>query len=255
MIPPFPAWTRVPSFDDYLVFVDESGDHGIETVDPGYPVFVLVFCVFAKDTYAASAAPALMRFKFRHWGHDQVVLHEREIRKPKGPFAFLMNTARRDAFHADLTAMMDDADFRLIASVIRKDAYRARFPAPDNPYHVAMGFGLERVYLELRARGCRDGSTHVICERRGPVEDAQLEAEIRRVCANNATGRTLPFEPVMASKQCNSAGLQMADLVARPIGRKIICPGQENRAFDVIERKFRRDARGRVQGWGLKVYP
>ena len=38
---------RVPSFDDYIVFVDESGDHGMESIDANYPVFVLVFCVYA----------------------------------------------------------------------------------------------------------------------------------------------------------------------------------------------------------------
>jgi len=27
-------------FSDYLVFVDESGDHGMIRVDPGYPMFV-----------------------------------------------------------------------------------------------------------------------------------------------------------------------------------------------------------------------
>ena len=31
------------AFGDYLVFVDESGDHGLARVDPGYPIFVLAF--------------------------------------------------------------------------------------------------------------------------------------------------------------------------------------------------------------------
>jgi hypothetical protein len=35
----------VPSFDDYIVFVDESGDHGMVSIDPNYLVFAthLVF--------------------------------------------------------------------------------------------------------------------------------------------------------------------------------------------------------------------
>jgi hypothetical protein len=28
---------------DYIVYVDESGDHGLVSVDPEYPVFVLAF--------------------------------------------------------------------------------------------------------------------------------------------------------------------------------------------------------------------
>ena len=42
----------------------------------------------------------------------------------------------------------------------------------------------------------------------------------------------------MASKASNSAGLQLADLVARPIGRYVIDPKQSNRAFDVLKKKF-----------------
>jgi hypothetical protein len=52
-----------------------------------------------------------------------------------------------------------------------------------------------------------------------------------------------------------SAGLQLADLVARPIGRKIIDPTQPNRAFEILERKLRRAPNGNAAGWGLKVFP
>ena len=77
------------SFSDYIVYVDESGDHGLESVDPHYPVFVLAFCVFSKEDYVGSVAPAIQRFKFRHFGHDMVILHETDIRKDRGDFQFL----------------------------------------------------------------------------------------------------------------------------------------------------------------------
>lgn len=245
----------MPRFDDYIVFVDESGDHGLESIDPNYPVFVLVFCIFHKEAYASGAAPAVLRFKFAHFGHDQVILHEHDIRKAKGDFNFLLDARRREPFYIGLNELIADADFRLVASVIKKVEYRARYPVPGNPYHIAMGFGLERVFLELDGRACRTGRTHIICERRGAAEDAQLELEIRRVCANNATGRILPFEPLLVSKQRNSAGLQIADLIARPIGRKVLQPKQPNRAYEILKDKFRRNKAGDVQGWGLKIFP
>lgn len=37
------------SFSDYIVFVDESGDHGLVSIDPEYPIFVLGFCIFNKS--------------------------------------------------------------------------------------------------------------------------------------------------------------------------------------------------------------
>ena len=60
---------------------------------------------------------------------------------------------------------------------------------------------------------------------------------------------------VFADKQVNSTGLQIADLIARPIGLKTLRPDQPNRAYEIIEGKFRRSASGKVDGWGLKVFP
>lgn len=42
------------SFSDYIVYVDESGDHG--PVSSDYPVFVLAFCIFI-DGYGLKVFP------------------------------------------------------------------------------------------------------------------------------------------------------------------------------------------------------
>ena len=207
------------TFDDYIVFVDESGDHGLASIDPNYPMFVLAFWLFEKNTYAEEVAPAILKFKFKHFGHDQVILHEHDIRKAKGPFSFLQNINRREPFLHDLNVIVEQSKFLLIASAIKKDKLNRQYSNPDNPYHIAMGFGLERIFLYLRSIGCRTGTTFLLFESRGKKEDNDLELEFRRVCDRNATGHQLPFEIILADKKCNSAGLQLADLIARPIGR------------------------------------
>ena len=68
-------------FSDYIVYVDESGDHGLKAIDPDYPIFSLAFCVFKKSDYINSIAPTLNEFKTKYWGHCDVVLHENDIRK------------------------------------------------------------------------------------------------------------------------------------------------------------------------------
>ncbi|MCM5617185.1 DUF3800 domain-containing protein, partial [Xanthomonas hortorum] len=65
-----PLATANAQYSNYIVYVDESGDHGLETLDPNYPVFVLAFCVFHKGHYAQRVVPAIESFKFRHFGHD-----------------------------------------------------------------------------------------------------------------------------------------------------------------------------------------
>lgn len=246
----------MPEFSDYIVFADESGDHGLVTLDPNYPMFVLALCLFAKEDYASITAPAVLRLKFKHFGHDQIILHEHEIRKTLGHFRFLTDAQRRPTFYADLNSVLEQAPFTLVAAAIHKERHRERYSSPNNPYHIALGFGLERLYRHLEGLGCRDGITHMLFEKRGDKEDAELELEFRRVCdGHNAVGCRFPFEIILADKRCNSAGLQVADLVARPIGRHILKPDQPNRAYDVIQRKFRRSPGGSPSGWGLKVFP
>ena len=140
--------------------------------------------------------------------------------------------------------------------MIEKHRHRNRYAQPTNPYSISVGFGLERVFMHLKELGCAGGTTHFVFEKRGPKEDAEIEEVFRRVCEGaNFTRQRLPFEIVMADKKCNSAGLQIADLVARPVGRKMLNKAQPNRAFDLIFPKFRRSPGGRVDRWGLKVFP
>jgi hypothetical protein len=87
------------TFSDYLIFADESGDHGLSTIDPQFPVFALVFCMVAKNEYLNRIVPAIQKLKLDFWGHDQIILHEHDIRKEKGPFAILRtNREMRESF-------------------------------------------------------------------------------------------------------------------------------------------------------------
>ena len=54
----------------------------------------------------------------------------------------------------------------------------------------------------------------------------------------------------MIPKAANSIGLQLADLMARPVGLKHFRPAQTNRAFEIINQKLRRSPAGKVEGWG-----
>ena len=93
-------------------------------------------------------------------------------------------------------------------------------------------------------------------EQRGRREDNEIELAFRRIRdGSNYRGAMASFELVFADKKINSAGLQLADLTARPIGRHVIDPTQSNRAWDIIERKVHRNSEGRIDGWGLKILP
>jgi hypothetical protein len=245
-----------PAFGDYVVYVDESGDHSLVSIDREYPVFVLAFCIFPVLEYAHRIVPAVEELKFQYFGHDMVVLHEHDIRKSKPPFDILLDRTVRPDFMADLTALIAKARFGVVASVIKKRELLARLGHGVSPYDVALMYGLERVFLQLQARGQTGRRTFVIVESRGRSEDAALTAEFDRIMATTRMrGMAQTLEFMVASKQANSPGMQLADMVARPIGVHTIRPAQTNRAWDVISRKIVRSKTGQMLGYGLKVYP
>ena len=243
------------SFSDHIVFVDESGDHGLKTIDHSYPVFVLAFCIFAKKDYSNFVSPILTQFKFHHFGHDQVILHEADIRKDRSDFSFLKDPARKYAFMDELTRIVEQTPFTLIAVVIDKIKHKSRYSEPWNPYHLALQFGLERIAKWLQ-RQESSGTTHIVVEGRGKREDGELYKEFQDIFGGvGHRCDPLPFEMVFADKRSNCAGLQLADLSVRPIGLHVLRPDQQNRAFKVLEVKFDRNDGGSIDGWGLKVFP
>jgi hypothetical protein len=243
-----------PSFGDYLVFVDESGDHSLTRIDPQYPVFVLAFAILRKTDYIQRVSRDLQMFKMRHWGHDETVLHEHEIRKPLDAFAFLRQRPRRERFLAELSTLMEELPATIVAVIIDKHAFAARHAEehPGGTYDYAMKTGLNAVFQFLAGQGQSQRRTPIVVERRGRREDKELELTFRRFCdLTNGHSRILPFDLIMVPKTANSAGLQLADLIARPIGLHHLRPGQPNRAFDIIQAKLYRGAEGEVEGVGL----
>ena len=167
---------------DYIIYVDESGEPNPSPSDANNPMFVLAFCIFNKKVYAEQITPVMQSFKFRHFGHDIVILHEREIRKAMAPFQFLMNESLRTPFFEDLNRIMDESPFWIVAAAIRKSLIKPSEMAAENLYHLALQIGLEGVYKVLEEESQLDGLTHFVFESRGKKEDKELELEFRRIC-------------------------------------------------------------------------
>jgi hypothetical protein len=242
-------------FSDYIVFADESGSAVLDGVDPNFPVFVLAFVVARKEDYANAIVPSLQRLKFKFVGHDQLVLHERDIRRQQDSFAFLrIDVAKRTGFLEHINAIVETAPIDVIAAVINKPRLIAKYADPWSPYELALHFCMETLLGRLKRLGQTGRKVHILFERRGHREDAELELHFRRIANNQANWgyrsadfKAMEWEPVFVDKKSNSSGLQLADLVARPIGLHALRPLQPNRAFDLIQPKLALD--------GLKVFP
>ena len=113
---------------DFIVFADESGDHGLGSINRDYPVFVLACCIFEKKQYVDCVCPEFQRFKLRWWAHDAVVLHSSQIKRQQPPFAFLTHVETRARFMSDLAGTLADAPFAIIAATIDKCRLREEHP-------------------------------------------------------------------------------------------------------------------------------
>ena len=69
------------------------------------------------------------------------------------------------------------------------------------------------------------------------------------------------FEIIFSDKKVMSSGLQLADLVARPIGLNLLKPEQPNIAFNILKKKKFFCSGGRnclgegYEDFGMKIYP
>lgn len=248
---------REPSvqYSKFIVYVDESGDHGLLSIDKQYPVFVLSFCIFNKDYYSKKTVPELMNLKFKTFGHDMVILHEHDIRKKKGYFSTL-DGCSRTRFLDELTDVIASADFTIIAVVIDKLKLQEQYNIPTHPYHLAMVLGIERLYYFMREVHQDEFLTHIIFEARGAAEDREVQEEFIRIrSGDNIFKKPLPFEIIIVDKKINSEGLQFADMTARPIGLSQFRPEQSNRAYEILKNKFYKSKSGSIMGYGLKTFP
>ena len=201
----------------------------------------MAFVVVRKTDYARIIVPRLQELKFKWFGHDMAVLHESDIRRRNPPFVFLGNPAKNAEFMRDLAEFLSDASFRIISAVIEKTKLTRRYSQPENPYALALLFCMESAQELLTIEGQTGLLTPIVCESRGDKEDKTLELEFFRIASGQHYLRRKPidgFEIVFADKKCNSTGLQVADLLARPIGLNVLRPQQANQAFDIVRAKI-----------------
>ena len=221
------------NFNDYIVYVDESGDHSLTSIDEDYPIFVLTFSIFQKNTYIKDIVPSFQKLKFKYFGHDIIILHENEIRRRKNDFKQLYNKEIFTNFINDLSQTIKISEFKIITCVIDKKALRPNLIKDSNPYHIALEFCLKELHNFIDNTSKK---THIVVEKRGKKEDLELELELefRRLCDK----RDYNFDIILADKKTNSIGLQLSDMIARPIGKHFINSEEENRAYDIIKTKL-----------------
>ena len=244
-----------------LLFLDESGHHGLKKINQEFPIFLLACCIFEEDYYKNIFTAKVEELKIKHFSDPNIILHSRDIRKWQGQFKCLGDINKRTAFYSDLDRLMKTSKFTIISSAINKNKLIQQYgPRADNPYNMSLSFILERSVFYTDNIGC--DTIGIEAESRGKREDSQLFTQYQLILSNGTNyitskrfkNKIKTFKFVNKSE--NNIGTQIADIIAYPIATKIIYPERVNLAFEVLEDKiYRQFPNSDYLGYGLKIFP
>lgn len=200
-----------------------------------------------------------------------VILHRADMINCRPPFEALRDPILKDQFNAAILDALRRWRFHVITVLIDKRAHREQYVVwRHHPYHYCLEVLLERFVLFLHYGNYRGD---VMVESRGRFEDQKLMDSFRRLYENGTdhipaerwqarlTSKELKVKP----KTANSAGLQLADILAHPSRRevlldhKLIDDSREifaNLICEILrEEKYLKSQQGRIEGYGKKILP
>ena len=237
----------------YIAFIDETGDYGLDPIDPSMPIFAMCAITSTLTDYLEKTVPELLFSKYNIFGTENIVYHGHKIRQRKGPFIVLRDEELRTRFMLRLNQTFQRMGGSIFAAGVHKPRLVQQYAYPEEPFFLSLQFLLERLHLHWKTSARQP----LLCifESRGKEEDKRTEEWFNRICAGQNYRRyifhmTCRFEP----KEANVHGHQLADLAAYTFARYI-----ENRDETRLDWQAIRDKiathNGVRDGIGLKIFP
>lgn len=200
------------------------------------------------------------KFKIEFFKTTEVILHSRDIRKCEGSFQILFDLEIKKKFYEKLNVIISNSQFKIISVAIDKKKHIEKYgKVAGNPYIICLSYILERLVF------CTDenkpSTVETTIEKRGKKEDNQLLSYYNKV-VDRGTFHVSPdrfknrFSNFsMLLKKDNCVGLQVADLCAYPLARHILNSKEPYIPYQIIENKLYKSKGGKVEGFGMKVFP
>lgn len=248
------------------IYLDECGSHSLGLND-GYDVFVLG-AVIIKNEDHLELDRLWKAWKSTTLGSIDRKIHEPDVRKGSGSFWFGGDYERRSEARSSLDQILLDLDFGAVVCVINRSEYLAQVgnqaldnSLPSHPYLMSLDFLMERLVMVLESQyTC--SRARVVAEARGPVEDAMLQAEFVRLLLDGTSYVSAQWfrqqlEPGIEfqTKDDNNSGLQIADLLVRPCGDKVLSPSSTPDRWPVFRTKLCLGRETAHSILGLKIVP
>lgn len=239
------------------LFIDESGDHSLKSLDKQSSIFVLCGCII-DDGDLSGIEENINAFKLKYFGSTDVILHYREIRKREGCFCMLSDKQKNEEFINELNGILSSSKIKILLSVIDKPKHIESYGrVADDPYHISLNFIIERFIFTISGSAKQ---TKIYAEKRGQKEDALLLRQWIKIYQRGAGYIGSPelqrkiMEFKTLNKLDNIIGLQVADIIVSSIARKILKPEWPEDTFDAIKDKIY-VKKGICLGVGIKIFP
>ena len=109
-----------------ILFLDESGDHNLITIDPQHPIFVLGGIIVNKDYAKGEMTDRLKDFKQDLFGTTNITLHTADFTRHRNGFERLKNNDFFVEFYTKLNLLISNLDITVLACAIKKELHTDR---------------------------------------------------------------------------------------------------------------------------------
>lgn len=264
----------------YRLFIDEVGNDSLaSSKDPKEQYLCLLGVVLDLDYADGQFTKCMNALKFAVFGTTEVVLHRREMmKKEPAPYDLLKDPEVQSLCDERIMEIVTQACYTAIAVMIDKKALVEQYPKQVNPYHYCLMALIERYINWLKERGAVGD---VMAESRTKKANKKLSGAYRYLYKHGTrawSSTKLVHSPSevqkhltsgeikLKGKDSNVAGLQLADILASPARRDLICrkEGVEmNECFgkgivqELRKTKYRRSTWPpyKLEGYGTKILP
>lgn len=247
-----------------LVFIDECGSH--QASDKHFPFFGVGAVVIEEDVYPEVEA------RWRAWRAEWLANPERATHEPglrPRSLRHMLAPARQvEEALAGLDALLDSLPLHLVTVVLDHAAFARKYQGkrvdeflPKSADLMCFTFALERVvHLLYHALGDRIG--RVFADQRGRREDALLQREYQRLKVDGtlllaSTWFRYQLWPHVEFKRRGEdvVGLQLADLLVRPVVERYANPAERPTRWGLVQKKIYQGRADTRRAYGLKLFP
>lgn len=265
----------------YVVYIDDSGtkeynNDRLYSNNGNTPLFVFGALLMTTDA-SDKLTTEVRKLKSQAFGTEEVEIKSTWLRLPKHREEqylkkFRMSSDTLDKFTTDFYQIITTTDLTLLGVIIDKLAMQNKYPKPYYPAAIAYEILMQRVVQQCTTQ---ESVSVIIDDMNGATPagnqhktNLQKQHEKLRKTGSSLMPK-LNFSPltqhIKFKDSQKSHQLQVADIIAYNTFRQFRDHGTDweiisdtlpmYKWFKLIAHKFRTDANGKVQGWGIIKYP